>query len=235
MKIAKLALAAAALTTTAAVAPTVATAQKAAAVTAGATVYGNDGAEIGTVESIDGETAILVVDGMKAPVPAAAFGTGEQGATLNATKAQIVGMLQAAQQQAMAKRDAALVVGAEAVTAKNAPLGTVLEIEGDNVIIARGGDETKKITLLREHFAAAPDGSLMALMTNAQIDAAMASAAPAADTTARIVDYMRDNGILMGRTGLNRNVLKIRTPMPFSRDNVDQLMSVLDERLSSLA
>ena len=86
-----------------------ATAQEAAAVTAGATVYGNDGAEIGTVESIDGETAILVVDGMKAPVPAAAFGTGEQGATLNATKAQIVGMLQAAQQQAMAKRDAALV------------------------------------------------------------------------------------------------------------------------------
>ena len=58
MKIAKLALAAAALTTTAAVAPTVATAQEAAAVTAGAPVYGNDGAEIGTVESIDGETAI---------------------------------------------------------------------------------------------------------------------------------------------------------------------------------
>jgi 4-aminobutyrate aminotransferase-like enzyme len=58
---------------------------------------------------------------------------------------------------------------------------------------------------------------------------------PAADTTARIVDNMRENGILMGRTGLNRNVLKIRTPMPFSRDNVDQLMSVLDESLSSLA
>ncbi len=138
MKIAKLALAAVALTTTAAVAPGVATAQEAAAgVTAGAIVYGNDGVEIGTVESVEGETAVLVVDGMKAPVPAAAFGTGEQGATLNATKAQIVGMLEAAHQEAMAKRDAALVVGAEAVTAKNAPLGTVLEIEGDNVIIAR--------------------------------------------------------------------------------------------------
>jgi len=183
MKIAKLALAAAALTTTAAVAPGVAVAQEAAAsVAAGTTVYGNDGAEIGTVETVDGETAILVVDGMKAPVPAAAFGTGENGATLNATKAQIVGMLQAAQQEAMAKRDAALVVGAEAVTAKNAPLGTVLEIEGDNVIIARGGDETNKITLLREHFAAAPDGALMALMTNAQIDAAMAASAPAAES-----------------------------------------------------
>ncbi len=78
MKIAKLALAAAALTTTAAVAPGVAVAQEAAAsVAAGTTVYGNDGAEIGTVETVDGETAILVVDGMKAPVPAAAFGTGE--------------------------------------------------------------------------------------------------------------------------------------------------------------
>ena len=59
MKIAKLALAAAALTTTAAVAPGVAVAQEAAAsVAAGTTVYGNDGAEIGTVETVDGETAV---------------------------------------------------------------------------------------------------------------------------------------------------------------------------------
>ena len=184
MNIAKLAFAAVALTTTAAV-PGVASAQEAAAaVTAGATVYGNDGIEIGTVESVQGETAILVVDGMKAPVPAAAFGAGEKGTTLNATKTQIVGMLQAAHKEALAARDAALVVGAAAVTAKNAPLGTVLEINGDNVIIARGGDETKKITLLREHFAAGPNGELMALLTNAQIDAAMAASAPAAESAA---------------------------------------------------
>ena len=185
MNIAKLAFAAAALTTTAAI-PAVASAQEAAAatVTAGATVYGNDGMEIGTVETVQGETAILVVDGMKAPVPATAFGTGEKGTTLNATKAQIVGMLQAAQKEALAARDAALVVGANAVTAKNAPLGTVLEINGDNVIIARGGDETVKVTLLREHFAAGPNGELMALLTNAQIDAAMAASAPAAESAA---------------------------------------------------
>ncbi len=181
MKTAKLALAAVALATTAAVAPTMAVAQDAAAaVTAGATVYGNDGMEIGTVESVQGDTAILVVDGMKAPVPAASFGAGEKGASLNATKAQIVGMLQQAKQQAIAARDAALVVGANVVTAKNAPLGTVLEINGDNVIIARGGDETNKVTLLREHFAAGPNG-LTALLTNAQIDAALAQSAPAAD------------------------------------------------------
>ncbi|WP_370189424.1 hypothetical protein [Qipengyuania sp.] len=184
MKTAKLALAAVALTTTAAALPTMAAAQEASAsVTAGATVYGNDGAEIGTVERVDGATAILVVDGMKAPVPANAFGTGEKGASLNATKAQIVGMLQAAKQKAIAARDAALVVGAEAMTAQHAPLGTVLEINGDNVIIARGGDETNKITLLREHFAADANGMLMALLTNAQIDAAMAAQAGASATS----------------------------------------------------
>lgn len=177
MNIAKLALAAVALTATTAL-PGVASAQEAAAAaTAGATVYGNDGMEIGTVESVQGDTAILVVDGMKAPVPANAFGTGEKGTTLNATKAQIVGMLQAAQQQAIAARDAALVVGAEAMTAKHAPLGTIVEIDGDNIIVARGGDEDNKVALLREHFAAGADGMLMALLTNAQIDAAVAAQA----------------------------------------------------------
>ena len=183
MKIAKLALAAVALTTTAAVAPGLAVAQEAtASVAAGATVYGNDGAEIGTIEAVQGDTVLLAVDDMKAPVPANAFGTTEDKVSLNATKAQIVSMLQAAHQEAVAKRDAALVVGANAVTAKNAPLGTVLEIDGDNVIIARGGDETKKVTLLREHFAASPTGTLMALLTNAQIDAAMGASAPAAES-----------------------------------------------------
>ena len=76
MKIAKLALAAVALTTTAAVAPGVAVAQEAtASVAAGATVYGNDGAEIGTIEAVQGDTVLLAVDDMKAPVPANAFGT----------------------------------------------------------------------------------------------------------------------------------------------------------------
>ena len=93
MKIAKLALAAVALTTTAAVAPGVAVAQEAtASVAAGATVYGNDGAEIGTIEAVQGDTVILVVDDMRAPVPANAFGTNDNGTSLNATKAQIVGM-----------------------------------------------------------------------------------------------------------------------------------------------
>ena len=70
------------------------------------------------------------------------------------------------------------------MAADHAPLGTVVEVDGDNVVIARGGDEANKVTLLRSHFDATDNG-LMARLTNAQIDAAMSQAASPAegDTT----------------------------------------------------
>ena len=70
------------------------------------------------------------------------------------------------------------------MAADHAPLGTVVEVDGDNVVIARGGDEADKVTLLRSHFDATDHG-LMARLTNAQIDAAMSqAAAPAEGDTA---------------------------------------------------
>jgi 4-aminobutyrate aminotransferase-like enzyme len=56
---------------------------------------------------------------------------------------------------------------------------------------------------------------------------------PAADMTTRLVNSMRENGVLMGRTGLHHNVLKIRPPLPFGRDHVDQLIDTLDASLSA--
>ncbi len=174
MKFAKLAVAAVALAAT----PALANDQ----VVAGATVTGPEGNAVGTIVSVENGQAVLDTGKHKVPLAVDMYGQGEAGPTITVTKAQIDGMVDAQLAEAAAKRDAALVVGANAVTAKNAALGTVLEIEGDNVILARGGDETAKVTLLREHFVAGPNGELMALLTNAQIDAAMAQAAPAAET-----------------------------------------------------
>lgn len=42
-----------------------------------------------------------------------------------------------------------------------------------------------------------------------------------------IVNYMRDNGILLGTDGPQHNVLKIRPPMPFSIEDADLLLGVL--------
>ena len=172
MKFAKLAIAAVALAAT----PALANEQ----VVAGATVYGPQGGEVGTIVAVENGQAVLDTGKHKVPLAVNMYGEGETGPTITVTKAQIDGMVDAQLAEAAAKRDAALTVGAEAMAADHAPLGTVVEVDGDNVVIARGGDEADKVTLLRSHFDATDHG-LMARLTNAQIDAAMSQAAAPAE------------------------------------------------------
>jgi len=56
---------------------------------------------------------------------------------------------------------------------------------------------------------------------------------PASIEAARVVNQMRERGILLGTDGPHHNVLKIRPPMPFSQANADELIAALD--LSLLA
>lgn len=48
---------------------------------------------------------------------------------------------------------------------------------------------------------------------------------PATEEAAFIANRMRENGILLGTDGPWHNVIKIRPPMPFSKDNADQLVT----------
>ncbi|QIG53413.1 hypothetical protein G6N82_03950 [Altererythrobacter sp. BO-6] len=177
MKFAKLALLASALAAT----PIAAQAQD-----VGATVYGNDGQPIGTIESNDGTNAVLSTGKYSATLPLNAFGTSEQGPTLNITKAAIEEQLaaaQAAQEEAMAEAKAkaeaeaaaalaaALVVGAPVVTADAQSLGMVEQIAGQNVVV-KGEDETL-VTLPVNLLAAHPEGGIMALANYADIMAAL--------------------------------------------------------------
>ena len=50
----------------------------------------------------------------------------------------------------------------------------------------------------------------------------------------RIVEYARNNGMLMGRTGRNRNILKLRPPMPFSTQNAEQATTILSAAFDNL-
>jgi len=51
----------------------------------------------------------------------------------------------------------------------------------------------------------------------------------------RIVNRMREQGILLGTDGPHHNVLKIRPPMPFSEADADLLISTFAETLSVLS
>ena len=51
--------------------------------------------------------------------------------------------------------------------------------------------------------------------------------APATTEAAGVVNRMRDQGVLIGTEGAFANVLKIRPPMPFNRDDADLLVDTL--------
>jgi len=61
-----------------------------------------------------------------------------------------------------------------------------------------------------------------------------ASLEPAPAETARLLDLLREQGMLIGRIGPLRNVLKIRPPLVFRRQHADLLIGALDRSLAKL-
>ena len=55
--------------------------------------------------------------------------------------------------------------------------------------------------------------------------------APAVDKARTVVNSMRHMGILMSKIGEHDNVLKLRPPLCFSKENADQLITTLDDVL----
>lgn len=61
-----------------------------------------------------------------------------------------------------------------------------------------------------------------------------AAATPATAETKRLINLMRDRGVLISRIGRHDNILKMRPPLVFSTDNADLLLSTLDDALATL-
>jgi 4-aminobutyrate aminotransferase-like enzyme len=57
---------------------------------------------------------------------------------------------------------------------------------------------------------------------------------PATAQTVRIVNGLRERGVLLSSTGEHANTLKIRPPLVFSQANADLLVGTLDEVLNAL-
>ena len=55
---------------------------------------------------------------------------------------------------------------------------------------------------------------------------------PAAEEAARIVDTMRDKGVLLSTDGPHHNVIKIKPPMVLTEDDIHTTISLLDEAIS---
>ena len=57
---------------------------------------------------------------------------------------------------------------------------------------------------------------------------------PATAFTDKIVYGMKERGVISGAIGTHMNVLKIRPPMCFSKDNADHMLSVIEETLATI-
>lgn len=57
---------------------------------------------------------------------------------------------------------------------------------------------------------------------------------PATRLAERIVEEMKDRGVLIGRIGRKMNILKLRPPMPFSRRDADEAVGILSEVFAAL-
>ena len=172
MNFAKITAAAAALALTS-VAAQAQEAAPAVELSTGATVTGNDGNAIGTIAEVS-EAAVLVDTGTyKIALPGNAFGAGDAGPTLNITKTALEEAYAAQLAQAEQALAAALVVGANVQTADPQPLGTIDTIDGENVVLVR--TDESKVTLPKDMFAVDGEGNLIARITMAQLEEALAA------------------------------------------------------------
>ena len=57
---------------------------------------------------------------------------------------------------------------------------------------------------------------------------------PDADFTKRLVNGMKEHGVLISRVGRHENILKMRPPMTFQREHADLLLATLDDVLEQM-
>jgi 4-aminobutyrate aminotransferase-like enzyme len=111
---------------------------------------------------------------------------------------------------------------------------TVLDIIRDEALLQNALDVGRAMAdalrgLSSRHDAIA---AVRAVGLFAAVQIRAAPGIPASRRTADIVDGLRDRRVLVGSTGADADVIKIRPPLPFSLDDLDVLLGAFDDVLT---
>jgi hypothetical protein len=125
------------------------------AVTVGAKVFGPDGSEVGVVEKVEGDNVVVNTGTLTAALPTDVFGTSDKGPTIGWNKADLEAAITAANDEAQAKAQAAIVAGAEVYSSDAVLLGTIKEVTADSLAVVELASgpaslPTKQMTLQGE-------------------------------------------------------------------------------------
>ncbi len=148
----------------------------AASPTVGAKVFDPQGGEAGTIDSVTAQAVVINTGTNKVAVPPTAIGTSAKGPTVSMTKAQLDEAFTQHAAQAQGQFQSQLVAGAKVFGTGGSELGTIKATDAESVTITRNGTDVK---LPLNGFGPGPQGVTLG-MTGEQLDAAIASSAPAA-------------------------------------------------------
>lgn len=140
----------------------------------GAVIYDPQGGEVGKIDSFTNDAVVIDTGAHKATLPKSAFGSSAKGPTITITKAQIDAQVAAALDKAAAELNALLVPGTEVRGKSGVLIGTIKEVNGDQVVIDR---PSGLVSLTRAAFSASPQGLIIS-MTAAELDAAAKAVSP---------------------------------------------------------
>lgn len=122
--------------------------------------------------------------------------------------------------------------GSQAAAAAGLAVLDVVEGEGlqENALRVGGHLRDGLAGLMGRH-AAIGDVRGTGLFAGVEI---VADGKAAPDKARAVIEDLMTRGVLVGVTGAGRNLLKIRPPMPFSRENADVLVDALDRALATI-
>ncbi|MDB5737195.1 MAG: hypothetical protein JWO65_863 [Sphingomonas bacterium] len=144
----------------------------------GTTVYDSAGGTVGTIESVEGDFAVLATGKSKVRLPKSSFGAGTKGPMIGMTAAQVDQAAAQAAPQATAAQAAPakanVVKGAAVADTQGGSVGTIADVDAQfaTVTLTTGG----KVRLPVTAFGAGSNGGLRIAMTAAQLSAAAGAA-----------------------------------------------------------
>lgn len=138
------------------------------AVKAGAAVSDTSGNPVGTIESVNGDLAVVSTGTNKVSLPVSAFGQGDKGPIIAMTKAQLDAAASGAKADAKAEVMAQLTQGATVYGSAGSAIGTIDTVDAQFVTV---NVEDKKVKLPVESFSKGAQGAVVG-MTVAELKAA---------------------------------------------------------------